>query len=187
MKRLTPILFAFLLILSGCWKKKPPADFKFPEHRGYVNDFAYVMSPEREFKTEALCQLIERKTDVEIAVVSVPTIEPFESARDYATALGNEWGVGKKETSDGIVILAAMQESEIFLARGEGYEESFDKVLDSIYANVMRPLFEQEDYEQGLYRGTLACGEVVAGMKGIVLDEYGDLEEAEEPEPEEPK
>jgi len=171
MKQHGILLLVLLAMLPGCRKSNIPRDFSFPEKQGYVNDFAGVMSREWISETEALCGHIEERTGVQVVVVSVQTVEPFLSARSYANALGNEWGIGSEE-KNGIVILAEMKTEEIFLACGDAYEKSFHVALDNIYLEAMKPLFEQKAYGEGYYRGTLACGQLLARMKDVELDEF---------------
>jgi len=191
MNRFTYLSLILILTLAGCKdnsliqkvdrlfpsssnEESAVQDFEFPEARGYVNDFADVMPVAWEEKTEKVCVLLEAKTTAQMAVVSVQNLAPFETARDYATALGNEWGVGQKEADNGIVIFAAIQDREMFLARGEGFSESLDTVLDSIYRNVMVPWFEKEEYGEGLYRG--ACATAVEIGRSYDIDLSKDLE-----------
>ena len=174
-KRLILTLSLVLLIFTGC-TRAVERGFKFPEPKGYVNDLADIISPEWELKTEALCGLIEDRTSAEIVVVTVETFEPCSTSREYATSLGNAWGVGQKGLDNGIVILTAVRDREIFLACGKGYNLSFNPVLDSIYRNVIMPYFREANFDQGLYAGTQATGEVIARMQGKKLDGEGGLE-----------
>jgi uncharacterized protein len=186
MKRFIYLSFILILTLAGCKDnsllqkvdqlfptsasdQSEVQNFEFPEARGYVNDFADVMPVAWEGKTEQVCELLEKKTTAQMTVVSVQNLAPFETAQDYATALGNEWGVGQKDANNGIVIFAAIQDREMFLARGEGFSESLDAVLDSIYRNVMVPWFQKEEYGEGFYQGARATAIEVGRVYGIDL------------------
>ena len=79
-----------------------PASDTLPEAPSSpVLDMVGVLSPEavREI-TEKTIELDSLKL-AQVAVVIIDDLKGMK-ALDYATALGNKWGVGHKETNDGI-------------------------------------------------------------------------------------
>ena len=60
---------------------------QLPEPRGYVSDHAQVIDTEWKERIRSVCQDLERKTGVEMVVVTVPNIKPFGTVNEYATAL----------------------------------------------------------------------------------------------------
>src|SRR3989304_1795765 len=80
-----------------------------PKPIGYVNDFAGVIDESSRGRIEALAAVLREKTGAEIAVVTVPTIEPYGSIEQYSIDLATQWGVGKKGEDNGIVLLLAMK------------------------------------------------------------------------------
>jgi uncharacterized protein len=66
-------------------------------------------------------QDLERNVGIESAVIIVNQIEnqdPFRMAQD----IGNQYGVGRKETNRGLVIVVAYEDRKYFIAPGSGLE-----------------------------------------------------------------
>ncbi|HWR20582.1 MAG TPA: TPM domain-containing protein, partial [Verrucomicrobiae bacterium] len=53
-----------------------------PEPRGYVSDHAGAIDGDWKERIRSVCQDLERKTGVEMVVVTVPSIKPFRSANE---------------------------------------------------------------------------------------------------------
>jgi uncharacterized membrane protein YgcG len=64
---------------------------QLPSPMGYVSDHAGVIDPAWKERIRSVCQDLERKTGVEMVVVTVPSTQPFATAKDYAAALYERW------------------------------------------------------------------------------------------------
>ena len=96
--------------------------------------------------------------DVEIAVVVLPAIDgdKYGSARDFANELFNTWGIGKKETDRGLLILLITNEDnrEITFEVGYGLEgELTDGLCKLIQKRRMIPPMKEGRYGEGLLAG----------------------------------
>ena len=96
--------------------------------------------------------------DVEIAVVVLPAIDgdTYGSAREFANELFNTWGIGKKETDRGLLILLITNEDnrEITFEVGYGLEgELTDGLCKLIQKHRMIPLMKEGRYGEGLLAG----------------------------------
>lgn len=86
---------------------------------------------------------------------------------DYAQRLGENWGIGSSK-DNGILILAAMNDRNVFIATGRGMEGAVpDALAKRIVTNLIIPNFKTESYYQGLDQATdmifkLASGEYKA-------------------------
>ena len=121
MKRIINIAVIFTLLvfcLTGCAEEEayPKATDAF-----FVNDFADVIDKSDEETILASAAALNKKTTAQVVVVTVKTLNGKE-AFQYATDLANEWGVGAKEADNGILILLAEEERDIFIAVGKGLE-----------------------------------------------------------------
>lgn len=106
----------------------------------YVNDFADVLTPEQELNLNLELDTIEKNTTYEIAIVTVPNTEGQERV-EYANRIGDENGVGKKELSNGIVVLWSLDnEKGGAIGTGRGSEPIFND------AKVGRIGRDSEDY-----------------------------------------
>lgn len=96
--------------------------------------------------------------DVEIAVVVLPAIDgdTYGSAREFANELFNTWGIGKKETDRGLLILLITNENnrEITFEVGYGLEgELTDGLCKLIQKRRMIPPMKEGRYGEGLLAG----------------------------------
>ena len=96
--------------------------------------------------------------DVEIAVVVLPAIDgdTYGSARAFANELFNTWGIGKKETNRGLLILLITNEDnrEITFEVGYGLEgELTDGLCKLIQKRRMIPPMKEGRYGEGLLAG----------------------------------
>ena len=96
--------------------------------------------------------------DVEIAVVVLPAIDgdTYGSAREFANELFNTWGIGKKETDRGLLILLITNEDnrEITFEVGYGLEgELTDGLCKLIIDRRMTPVMKNGSYGEGLLAG----------------------------------
>jgi uncharacterized protein len=142
-------LSVLIVCLSGClfgasYPSPPPAGV-------YVLDLREVIEDSLEAAINDLCREVEQKTTAEMAVLTVSTTqgqEPWE----YATEVGNLWGVGQETEDNGLLMLVAIDDREVFTAAGSGMEAILpDALLDQIYRNVLVPHFREEEYGQGIY------------------------------------
>ncbi|MBX9765264.1 TPM domain-containing protein, partial [Patescibacteria group bacterium] len=88
---------------------------------GYVNDFAGALSEETETALNAELENFTKETGGEIAVAVVSSLGG-DALESYANTLFREWGVGGKETNTGILFLVAVEDREVRIEVGYGYE-----------------------------------------------------------------
>src|SRR5688500_17096981 len=66
---------------------RPP----IPQPLGYVTDQAGILDPEWKARIRSVCQDLERKTGVEMVVVTVKNLAPYRSANEYASTIYQRW------------------------------------------------------------------------------------------------
>jgi uncharacterized protein len=88
---------------------------------GFVTDLAGVISPETKSRLEALCTELQQKTEAQLAVVTVNSLEG-ESVEDYAVNLYKHLGVGPKGTDRGVLLLVAPKDHKYRVEVGYGLE-----------------------------------------------------------------
>ncbi len=119
--------------------------------QGYVSDFAHVMTASDIQTINGKLTAFESSTGDQIAVVTVPTIGTDETIETYATKLFAEWGIGKKKSDNGILILIATDDRQVRIEPGYGLEGNItDIVSNSIIQQVMIPAFKTGDYSAGI-------------------------------------
>lgn len=127
---------------------------KFPKAVGVVNDFAKILNDESRAALKDRITAYEADTKREVAVVTVKSIEPYNNIHKYATALGNDWGVGKADMNNGVVLLYCTSCQAVTIATGKGTEKSLDDAMcQKIINSDMIPRFRQQKAAQALIDG----------------------------------
>ncbi len=159
------LLAACAAILVLC-PPAPGGDGKFPRPVGHVNDFADFISPDAERLIEGMAAEVRAKTGAEIAVVTVRTTGG-EDVEEYAVELFTDWGIGRKGEDNGLLILVAVDDRQMWIKPGYGLEGAIpDAFAHRIYYDVLRPAFRAGRQDAGLVRATRMLAE-------RVMAEYG--------------
>ena len=157
--------FGFPPSLSATTPDRRPV----PEPLGYVTDQAGILTPDWKARIRSVCQDLERKTGVEMVVVTVKNLMPYASANEYASTIYQRWGVGSAQREHGIVVLAAIEERRAAVTVGKGL---IGRVTPTIAEDVGRqyvdPTFRQGEYGEGLYRTAVA---LASGIQDIRVGE----------------
>ena len=137
------------------------ADAAVPNPIGLVNDFANVIDDRREADIDALVRDVARTTSAEIAVVTVPSLEG-KSIEQYAHQLFNAWGIGKKGTNNGVLVLVAPSSRTMRIEVGYGLEAVLpDGLAGEIIRSTFVPRFRDGDYTTGILDGVTRIAAIV--------------------------
>ena len=142
----------------------------FPEARGYLNDFANVISPNAAAQITALCQEVQEKTGAEMAIATFSTIGD-EDPDEYANRLFEKWGLGKKGKDNGVLLFLALGErKKVRIETGFGLEGILpDITAGRILDNYVIPQFRQKNYGAGLLAGMQAIAGIIAADAGVQI------------------
>lgn len=164
MRRIAIFLFFGFFFIPSVWSKD------LPSPQGWVNDFAGVISQEYHNRLNALIQEVEEKTSVEIAVVTMSSIAPYDE-KDYARLLFDNWKPGKKGKDNGLLILLAIKERLWRIETGYGIEGILpDGLCGEIGRNYMVPYFREGLYGEGLFNGVSQIASVIAKEYGVKFE-----------------
>jgi uncharacterized protein len=157
-------LLLFLVLCGPTWAEK--TDQLKPQ--GYVNDFASVLSPSAKAQLTALCGELQQKTQAQIAVVTVQSLDgvPVE---DYAVDLATKWGIGPKQADKGVLILLAVNDRKYWTSVGYGLEGILPDGKVGGFGREMVPLLRNGDYDNALLLITRRVADVIAADKGVTL------------------
>jgi uncharacterized protein len=160
------LLFITALLLACAPALLAQSDKDFPPRPNpprLVNDLAGVMSADEQALLEQKAEAFEDSTSNEVTIVTVRSIGLYDIA-DYATRLGNRWGIGKASKNNGVLILAAINDHRVNISVGKGLEGALtDLVSGRIIRNEMAPAFREGNYYLGFNR---AFDAVAAATQG---------------------
>ncbi len=135
---------------------------------GYVNDFAHKLDPAGERALEAYCANLERVTGVQMAIVLVDSLDD-EPVEDVANRLYREWGIGKKGTNEGLLILLSIKEHKSRVEVGYGLEPIITDGFSGGVLRDIRPILRQGNYAGALLAAAEQFGNQIAQAKGVAL------------------
>lgn len=126
-----------------------------------VHDYANLLSPEQRSTLEELSRNVDRRTSAEMNVVTVLSLDGA-SVDDYATDLFESWGIGKKPTNNGVLLLVAPQEKRMTIRTGRGIEPLLpDSLCGEIADEFIMPRFRSNDYAGGIVAGAHRLAEIM--------------------------
>jgi uncharacterized protein len=136
---------------------------------GYVSDFAHALDAGTRQTLEEYCGSVERATGVQMALVTIDTLDG-EPVEDVANKLYRNWGVGKKGKDEGILLLLAIKDHKDRVEVGYGLEPILP---DGFVGNVLRearPELRAGHYAGGMLAAAQTMGSTIATAKGVTLD-----------------
>jgi uncharacterized protein len=145
------------------------SDFASLKPEGFVSDFAGVIDPASRTAIERYCAAIQAKAGVQIAVVTIDTLsgEPIE---DVANDLFTKWGVGKKATNEGLLVLLATKDRRMRLEVGYGLEPVIPDGYAGSLLRAMAPALKAGQYGEALTEAVQTIGSRIATAKGVQID-----------------
>ncbi len=128
-----------------------------------VNDFASFLSANEQRALEQKLVAYDDSTSNQIAIVTVEDLQGY-AASDYAFKLAEKWGIGRKHKNNGILILAAKNSRDVFIATGYGLEDVLpDAICKRIVERIVIPNFRQGNFYEGF---NAATDEIIARSTG---------------------
>ncbi len=126
-----------------------------PAAVGWVNDFAGIFTNDQEQTLEDLVEHFEKKTSIEIAIVTLDTnmVEQPKLTKLTARIL-KVWGIGKTMKRNGILICICSGYREIKISTGVGIEKYMNEAEKlAIIKKYFVPLYEKSRYYDGTFNG----------------------------------
>lgn len=155
-----------MLILCGCGEVKIPD----PTDRFYVNDYADVLDEETERYIFEKSRDYQTNGGQQVVVLTMKSIGD-KSVEDFSIDTARQWGIGDKESDNGVLILLVIDSRDIRIEVGYGlegvlndgkcgriirsakedlsdgdYSEGVKKIYDGVVGFLENPSYEVEDY-----------------------------------------
>lgn len=162
MRKLIIIFLSITLFASCKFETRKQLNGDLPMPVGNVNDFEVDLccdgdgngSMKMVAVLDSTIEDFKSKTGNEIAIVTVSDISPYPTLEAYAKAIGNHWGVGKKDKNNGLVIAVSKARREVWIQTGTGMEGKLNNaVIREIIDQQMVPQFSKENYFDGIRLG----------------------------------
>ena len=148
-KRIISIAAVLLLIFTLCSCTTEEKALK-PTEKFFVNDFANIIEETDENEIYSRAVALEQATTAQIVVVTVEDLNDAEPSV-FATDLANEWQLGTAEKDNGVLILLALDDREIFIAVGRGLEGALpDSKTGRIIDRYGLEYLKADDFSKGL-------------------------------------
>lgn len=171
-RRLQTILFACLIAVTAWAAGDSVKEYKsvddvpnvrLTDVRRYVSDPTSILSPAATDTINAILGRLEKSTGIETAVVMLPSIGENDIF-DFSTSLFRKWGIGKKKSDNGLLILFVMDQHKVRFATGYGIEGTMtDAMSKRIQTQYMVPAFKRSDWNKGMVDGVRATAKVLDG------------------------
>lgn len=149
---------------------------RLQDARQYVADPSRILSTQACDSINAILGRLERSTGIETAVVMLPSIGEADIF-DFAHELFRTWGIGKKKSDNGFLILFVMDQRKVRFTTGYGIEGTMtDAMSRRIQMQQMVPRFKAGDWDGGMVDGVRAAAKVLDGsMKPDADNDDGDI------------
>lgn len=171
-RRLQTILIACLIAVTAWAAGDSVKEYKsvddvpnvrLTDVRRYVSDPTSILSPAATDTINAILGRLEKSTGIETAVVMLPSIGENDIF-DFSTSLFRKWGIGKKKSDNGLLILFVMDQHKVRFSTGYGIEGTMtDAMSKRIQMQYMVPAFKRSDWNKGMVDGVRATANVLDG------------------------
>jgi uncharacterized protein len=139
------------------------APLQFPELTGRVVDGAGLLSAAQRDELTRKLEELETRTTAQFVVVTLTSLSG-RTIEEYGYQLGRHWGIGQKNTNNGVLLIVAPNERRVRIEVGYGAEGVLpDAITSLIIQRVIIPKFRANDYAGGIVAGADEIIKVLSG------------------------
>jgi uncharacterized protein len=161
MKKALSLLFILIVNLFVAQVAPRPNPQRL--YNNLSNEYSQFLNSSEAQQIETKLVQFSKETSNQICVVIVDDLNGLEPS-DYATKLINEWGVGKKDLNNGIVVLLKPNSRDLFIAIGYGLEGAIpDLATKRIRENEMNPYLKNGENYNAIDKGTTVLMQLAKG------------------------
>ena len=136
-----------------------------PKPTDYVNDYAYVLSPEGATRLDRICvKLNHSQANAQFAIVTIHTLDGDDAA-DYASQLEDRWKIGRKGSNRGVLVLLAVDDHQWRIDVGYGLEGILNDAKVGDIGRSMIPYLRAKDYNNAVLLAVGQLAQIIAPMR----------------------
>ena len=170
MKKFICVFILALCPIIGIWAQSEKAytiqsvpNTYAMDRRVHVSDPNGLLMPETQAEINRMLTQLEDSTGIQSMVVMLPSIG-HEDIFDFAHNLFRHWGIGNKESNNGMLIVYVADQRKIRFTTGYGLEGILpDAMCKRIQSRYMVPHFREGNTDLGMLEGTKAVVGVLDG------------------------
>ncbi len=152
------VCLVFLVVCAGSAR-----GIDVPPLKGYVNDYANMMSQETRAQLEQELKDFERSDSTQVVILTVESIEG-DVLESFSIRVAEAWKIGQKGKDNGVILLAVKKERKTRIEVGRGLEGKLtDLTAGRIVQLVINPQFKRGDFNAGFTSGIRAVIDATRG------------------------
>ena len=166
------LLFSFLIGIGltsaqKAYTVKTVPNVQLQDSQQYTTDPQHLLTAAETESLNAICRNLRAEKGVEMAVVVLPRYtNDYADIRDFGYELFTEWGLGRKDQDNGLLMLLITEPEQraITIEVGYGLEGTLpDGLCKLIQTRTMIPLMKKGQYGAGLIAGAEEIQKVISG------------------------
>lgn len=179
MKQRTHLLLSLIFIFAaflplGSFAKKwtpetLPMVFLQNDHRFVCNPDA-VLSDSAVARADSILYALYKQQGIQTVVAAVKQLDgddPYE----FGMALARKYGIGNKQ-STGLIVILATEDRSYQILTGRGLEGTLpDAMVRRVENRIMVPLLKDEEWDAAIVQTVNALAKVISGDTSLVPDE----------------
>ncbi len=166
MHKLKHISIVIILFVGLMFPQNVLAQFNIPpipKEQISVYDYVGLLPQNEKNSLEQKLIRYSDTTSTQIVVAIIATTKG-ENIGLLAPKWAHQWGVGQAKEDNGVFILLARDDRNIWIAPGYGVEDKLTAgITGELVRNIIIPEFKRGDYYAGLDKGTDAIIEILKG------------------------
>lgn len=162
---LAPLILAIAVILAPTVSATQTFTAK-----AWVNDLAGVMDVDTAESLDSRLEDLNRNKGAQLGILIVPSTNN-ESIESFAERVFRQWGLGRKNIDDGVLLIIAVDDKQMRIEVGYGLEGAIpDITAGRIISDIIAPYFQQDNYTAGVLAGADALITLINGEELPLTD-----------------
>lgn len=134
-----------------------------PPLKGYVNDYANMMSPGTRAQLHQELRDFEQSDSTQVVILTVESLEG-DVLESFSIRVAETWKIGRKGKDNGAILLVVKNERKTRIEVGRGLEGKLtDLTAGRIVQLVINPQFKRGDFDAGFTSGIRAVIDATRG------------------------